>query len=434
MPEFDAITSKWQASGGSAGKGGSGGGGHPGQGGTTTNGGMSSAGKANGGKANGGKANGGKPGTGGGGVGGTGDSGPGGEAGSENGGNGGATEGGATGVGGTGTGGTAPNGGEGGALCEPGFETCPGLAECSTNLAVGDPVGSTVTNCGACGVSCSTANVDTAACASGVCQPTCSANYGDCNTAANDGCETDLTTPTWCGSCEHACSKTGAATRACTSGACAPTCGARYLDCNVDDGTSADDGCETFVDALAACGETCNGGGTACNPDQVCNTGVCGAAAGLIQMNIPFSAAGQGQRYADVFAAPDLTGQAVIVRLYAPGAANGFVQVFLTDNGNPTVFGAMTQIDFSVLSAGWTDIVVDTGQPDGSFDTADVHQVSFDFYTTTSTSNPTVVYLDAVWSSDVQINDTFDTTTGSMIASTRLVVAGSTFGWVASVP
>ncbi len=172
---------------------------------------MSSAGKANGGKANGGK-----PGTGGTGTGGTGpgDSGPGGEAGSENGG---ATEGGATGVGGTGaggttsgTGGTAPNGGEGGAMCEPGFETCPGFAECSTNLAVGDPVGSTVTNCGACGLSCSTVNVDTAACASGVCQPTCSANYGDCSTAANDGCETDLTTTTRCGSCDHACSNTGA--------------------------------------------------------------------------------------------------------------------------------------------------------------------------------------------------------------------------------
>jgi len=447
MPDFNAITSKWQSGSGAGGKGGhagasNGSGGHPAQGGAT-NGGTSTAGEANGGRASGGKPNGnaGRVGAGGTGVSGTG---PGGEAGIENGGNGGA-EGGAPGTGGTGvggstpgTGGTSPNGGEAGAVCDPGFVTCPGGAECGTNLSHGNPTSSTFANCGACGVTCATTNTTSIACTAGQCAPSCAANFQDCNgPTANDGCEADLTSATTCGACGHLCSNFGAMTRACTSGHCAPACRTGYLDCTADSGSSADDGCETFVDSLTACGAACGTAGIACDPTQVCNTGVCGAAAGLVAMSIPFTASGQGQRFADLFAAgPDLTYATVTARFYAPGATNGTLSTYLVDTKTPNPgFSPLVVTDFATLSAGWIDITVPVPAPGGTFDTTHLHQITFDFDCTGAPSvNPTVIYLDRVWSSDGVINDTFDSAVPTIISSSFKKLDGSTFAWASAVP
>lgn len=449
MPDFNAITSKWHPASGAGGKGrggtSSGSGGQPGQAGTT-NGGTSSAGKADGGKANGGKANGnaGRMGMGGTGIGATG---PGGEAGTENGGNGGA-EGGATGVGGTsvgvggtsvgGSGGTSTNGGEGGATCDPGFTTCPGSGDCATQLAEGEPSGSTFQNCGACGTTCSTANSTSVACTSGQCRATCATNFGDCNgPTANDGCEADLTSAATCNSCSHRCASFGTTARACTTGLCAPTCAADYLDCTADDGTHADDGCETYIDTLTACGATCSTAGVACDPDQVCNAGACVAASGLVAMSFPFTASGQGQRFADLFpAAPDLSYATVTARFYAPGAVNGTLSTYLVDTKSPQPdFTTFVITDFATLSAGWIDIAIPLPAPGGTFDTAHIHQITFDFDSTgTPASNPTVVYLDSVRSSDGVINDTFDSTSGSIVGSSLKKFDGSTATWVSALP
>jgi hypothetical protein len=447
MPDFDAITSKWQPAGRGGKAGASSGGGQAGQAGAAA-GGTSSGGKA-GGQSSGGKSNGnaGKPGTGGTGTGGSGagGTGPGGEAGTENAGNAGQTEGGSTGVGGTGTGGassgtggTSASGGEGGAVCEPGFTTCPGFEDCATNVSQGNPDGSTVENCGACGVTCSTANATSAACTAGVCRPTCSPNFADCNgTSSNDGCEADLTNVASCGACDHRCSLFGTSARACTTGRCAPTCAAGYLDCTADDGAHADDGCETYTDTLAGCGSTCSDPGLACAPEQVCNAGVCGAASGLVAMTVPFTDSGQGQRYADVFtAAPDLTYATVTARIYAPGATNGTLSAYLTDTALPAPgFSAYTTVSFETLAAGWTDVVVAVPPPGGTFDTAHLHQLTFDFDSIGAHStSPTVFYLDSVWSSDGVIHDTFDTTTQSMITSGLKKLDGSSFPWVSAIP
>jgi hypothetical protein len=444
MPDFDAITSKWQAESGAGGKGNHGGspsGGRAPQAGTA-NGGASNAGKASGGRASGGKPNGGRPSAGG--TGGTsvGNSGPGGEAGTDNGGNGGATEGGATGVGGTssgtaGSGGTSPNGGEAGAPCDPGFKTCPFFEDCSTQLSEGNAVSQTFANCGECGVTCSVTHATSAACTAGHCEPACATNFADCNaSSANDGCEADLTSVTTCGSCGHACSTQGAAARACTGGLCAPTCGGGYLDCAADDGTQPDDGCDTFADSLATCGVTCSSAGVACGPTEVCNAGLCGSASGLVALSVPFASSGQTQRFADVFqAGPDLTGATVTVRMYAPGATNGTLSTYLVDlNASPT-FSVPVFTEFATLSAGWTDIVVPVPPAGGTFDTTHVHQVTFDFASTgTPAINPTVIYIDRVWSSDLTIQDGFDSGFGSMIPSSLQKIDGSTLGWVSATP
>jgi hypothetical protein len=64
-----------------------------------------------------------------------------------------------------------------------------------------------------------------ARCVNGACTAaTCDPGWGDCNGKSEDGCETDLTLPTSCGSCATACSEPApvcapsGATRACASG------------------------------------------------------------------------------------------------------------------------------------------------------------------------------------------------------------------------
>jgi hypothetical protein len=454
MPDFNKLSAEWQPAAGTSGHSGHGGtGGTSGQGalGGTSNGGMSNGGTSNGGMLNGGKGgkggSGAHPSAGHGGSGGT-TGGTGAEAGVENAGNGGVNEAGTTSLGGTGgstggTGGTGGSsatggtGGEAGGMCDPGFTTCPGTGNCETSLADGNPSGSTVTDCGACGVTCSLTNAASAKCNNGTCKPTCTGAAADCNAStANDGCEADLTSTATCGKCGHACSKDGAPTTACTDGVCVPTCAAKYLDCTTDTGANPDDGCETYTDGLTTCGGTTCGGGTACNPDQVCNSGTCGPASGLVAMSIPFTASGQGQRYADKFPSSlvDLAGSKVTLRMYAPGATNGYVNLNLTDSSFKQ--GPITSVQFSTLSAGWTDVDVPTNAGSNGYDASHSYQVTIEVYTsgTGPWANPTVIYLDSVWTANLTFTDTFDTTTGNMVASSLLVVSGSSYTWTASVP
>ncbi len=466
MPDFDKLSSEWRPASGAAGKHEHAGASGKPEFGGGPNGGMSGGGAPHGGKG-GEHASAGRGGTGG-------SNNPGGEAGSENAGNGGENEGatggtnstggkggtnstggkggtnstgGTTSAGGTisaggmtstgGTAGMTASGGMAGVMCEPGYATCSGSGDCATHLATGNPSGSTVNDCGTCGVTCSLTNASAATCTSGTCNPTCTGTSADCNAStANDGCESDLTMPTSCGSCDHPCSTNGATARSCMSGGlCVPTCSPKYLDCTADDGTHTDDGCETYVDALAACGATCSTPGTTCNPNQVCNGGACATASGLVAMSIPFTASGQGQRYADVFPAlPNLTGSTVTLRMYAPNATSGSLSAHISDV--PGNSGPNTSVPFTTLSAGWTDVVVQVGQPNGSYDPSRPHQVTIEFYAsgTGPWANPTVVYLDGVWSGNLVVNDTFDSTQGNMVASTLLTVSGSSFGWVAATP
>ncbi len=279
-----------------------------------------------------------------------------------------------------GVGGSSSQAGATGAICGEGLSSCPGEPECTTNLATGTPSGATVKHCGTCDTTCSLSNAVSVACASGKCVPTCTAGFLDCNTATKDN------------------------------------------------------GCETYVNGLANCGTTCTNA-VACTPSQVCNACACGAPQGLVVFSVPLTATGQKQRFADKFPTkPNLTDGTLSVRLYAPGATSGEVNVYASDSdftgGNGAVVG------LNELSAGWVDVKVSIGGILGSFDPSIITQVNFEIGSTGTGPwlNPTIIYVDSAWSSNGAINDTFDTTLGNMVGSSAMRIDGSTLIWASALP
>jgi hypothetical protein len=162
--------------------------------------------------------------------------------------------------------------------CSAGYDNCnqPPVSQpddgCETNV-LNSPA-----NCGACGRACSNAHTSGLVCAQGRCTPNCTNGYGDCTEplapAQDDGCETNTgSDPLNCGSCNRACSHQNATSVSCTAGACAPTCASGYADCSHP---SADDGCETSVgfdvNNCGACGRKCS---TTQASSVHCDLGVC---------------------------------------------------------------------------------------------------------------------------------------------------------------
>ncbi|HET9959188.1 MAG TPA: hypothetical protein VFQ61_32085 [Polyangiaceae bacterium] len=345
---------------------------------------------------------------------------------------GGTVEGGAAGMasgGGAGAGGATYN------ECATGLVTCAGSPECTTDLTVGNPSGKTVMDCGACGVSCSVNHASSSACSNGICEPACSTGFADCNAeAANDGCEANLASPASCGACDHTCATNGVAAASCTDSKCVPACAPGFLDCNVDDGVRRDDGCEVFGNSLLACRADCASSGTACASNQVCNEGSCVAPEGLVKLTIPFTAAAQVQRYGNKFATNiDGSNSAFGMRLYAPGALGGSLFVYPTDSSASSPGPGVT-VPLKRFSEGWADLEIPVGNLSDPFDPANLYQLTIEVESGTAGPwlNPTVIYVDSIWSTNGLVRDTFDTTLGRMVASTLTTVAGSTMTWVAS--
>jgi hypothetical protein len=325
------------------------------------------------------------------------------------------------------------SGGHGGS-CKEGVRTCPGTAEC-VDLDVGTPDGDGVTNCGACGTTCSLDHADSATCKVGVCEPLCESDFGDCNTSAdNDGCETELTTITNCGACDHACSVIGATNSECTAGQCAPTCAPPFADCNSGTSLAQDDGCEVFLDTLDHCMTSCNAAPVACDPTMVCNAGSCVAPDGVVALSTPLTLSSDAQRFSDVFPANpvNLEDATVTVRVYVPGATGGTLGVFLSDIGSN--FAPQLTMDLTVLSEKWTDITVQATSA-GAFSAKTVKQLNLLVQGGAGTlANPTIVYVDSVRDSKQVINDDFDSSYGGFSKSTLVFVAGSTITWSAAMP
>lgn len=351
-------------------------------------------------------------------------------------GEGGAPTGGVGGESNDGTGGTSEEAGVGGTGCTGELSMCDGGVTC-TDLDDGDPSGQTVDHCGSCETTCSLANATSAACRNGLCIPTCKSDHATCNDSAlNDGCETDITTAAACGKCGFKCSNRGAASVACVAAACAPTCLPKFADCNSggDAATGADDGCETFLDSLKACSTGCTNA-VACSPSQVCNSGACGAPQGLVVFSVPLTQMGQIQRYADKLPAlPSLSDATVTLRVYAPGATAGTLVVYISDSD----FTLLVQYSFKLtqLSTGWTDIDVPAGTLTGAYDPSSVYQITMEFRADDSGpwANPTIMYLDGLWSSNGAVQDAFSTSVGNMIGSSLAVVQGSTMTWADAMP
>lgn len=161
--------------------------------------------------------------------------------------------------------------------CDSGFADCDNNPDngCERNLKT-DP-----DHCGVCGRACSSSGATSRSCQDGSCAPTCAAGMGDCSTpsapSADNGCETNLNTnPDNCGTCSRSCSSSNVQTRQCIGGSCAPACNAGYGDCTTPAPPAVDNGCETSTanDALncGACGRTCSTSGV---QTLSCNAGLC---------------------------------------------------------------------------------------------------------------------------------------------------------------
>lgn len=141
-----------------------------------------------------------------------------------------------------------------GFVCTAGFADCDGDAEngCEVDLRASNG------NCGGCGVVCNPPNA-MGACAMGTCTVvSCTAEFGDCDNNATNGCEADLrSTTAHCGACDHACAGGANAVGVCAASRCALVCAAGFADCDGD----ASNGCEvaTTSDAMhcGACGRAC---------------------------------------------------------------------------------------------------------------------------------------------------------------------------------
>jgi len=151
------------------------------------------------------------------------------------------------------------------ANCDPLLGDCDGnlLNGCETSLE-------TLTDCGACGTICDLANASDD-CTGGTCHiAACDAGWGDCNNQDIDGCENSLDSLSDCGACGVTCSRAHA-TASCSGDVChIGSCDPLWDDCNSTDG----DGCETSLETLGDCGSC----GTPCsrpNANADCSGGTC---------------------------------------------------------------------------------------------------------------------------------------------------------------
>ncbi|MEZ4389847.1 MAG: hypothetical protein R3A48_02030 [Polyangiales bacterium] len=159
------------------------------------------------------------------------------------------------------------------ASCEQGFADCDGDAAngCEVDLRA------SVTNCGACGSRCPTAN-STAACVEGQCAVgACSPGYSNCDGNVSNGCEVRTSQDVAnCGTCQNACVLPNA-TPECSSGACrVQRCADDFANC---DG-SASNGCEvdlrTSVQHCGGCDQRCVvANGTGACVARSCAVGAC---------------------------------------------------------------------------------------------------------------------------------------------------------------
>ncbi len=156
----------------------------------------------------------------------------------------------------------------------------------SPNLACGnvcvDP-GNDVNACGGCGLACSNNHITTTMCTGGTCNGTCDAGFADCDAnKQTNGCETNTGSDTSnCGGCGLTCSTNHMATDVCTGGTCNGTCAAGFADCNNNKQT---DGCEVNLNADTG---NCGACGHACTAGQACTNGTCTSQAFMFTCALP---------------------------------------------------------------------------------------------------------------------------------------------------
>ncbi|MBQ9396330.1 MAG: hypothetical protein IJU23_12580, partial [Proteobacteria bacterium] len=107
-------------------------------------------------------------------------------------------------------------------------------------------------------------NTKTQSCDNGECAYSCQSQFADCDNDPSNGCETNLTIATTCGSCNNACIDANASTITCEEGKCVYTCKEGTEHCG-------DDHCFDLNTSNEHCGSCDN----ACHRDETCNDGIC---------------------------------------------------------------------------------------------------------------------------------------------------------------
>ncbi|MBK6533187.1 MAG: hypothetical protein IPF99_27475 [Deltaproteobacteria bacterium] len=203
------------------------------------------------------------------------------------------------------------------AVCAAGscaFVCGPGFADCDRNPANGCEVNltSSVTHCGACGLSCPVRPGAASVCAAGSCGFLCASGTADCDGNPGNGCEASTTSVSNCGACGVACPARPGATAACTAGACRSSCIAGFADC---DGNPTN-GCE--VDTRTS-STNCGGCGTACPSGRVCAGGTCLSATSCRSIREQNSSAPSGVYLID----PDGAGSGAAFNVYCEMSTAG---------------------------------------------------------------------------------------------------------------
>jgi hypothetical protein len=127
-----------------------------------------------------------------------------------------------------------------------GINTCaPGRGDCNNTYMDGCEVdtNTSVAHCGQCGNVCTIAN-GTPRCTSGSCQVnTCTGTFRDCNLSPTDGCETNVATSVSnCGACGQTCSRPFT-TASCVSSSCQFVCLPGRFDLDGDPANGCEYGC-----------------------------------------------------------------------------------------------------------------------------------------------------------------------------------------------
>jgi hypothetical protein len=152
--------------------------------------------------------------------------------------------------------------------CSTGYADCdatpPNVNGCETPIT-------TVSNCGACGLSCNTANSVDASCGATGCTYACAPGFSACDAAPPNanGCSTSLTTVANCGTCGLSCNTANSVDAGCGASGCTYACAPNFANCNTTSAAGNAGGCACNTPACCATSGATPGAG---GPGYGCET------------------------------------------------------------------------------------------------------------------------------------------------------------------